>query len=174
MATFRQQACCKTATDATGVVAVLLQAKPIKNQVLKYRCNNATQQTLLPKQPFRPLPSHLHPNAFSAMNYNRKNTYTAMHKSPDTPRDPDWMKYSSDYPEILSKELLYELISKRLGCSRSTVIRHYRQYFPVYSFAINTKENAYTQHGITFTEANTIIDQIIKNPKLIVTPRIQI
>lgn len=87
---------------------------------------------------------------------------------------PSWEKYESQYPEVLTKELLYDLITKRLGCSRSTAFRRYRQYFPIYSYSVDIDRNCHSQMGITFKEANRIIDRIVTSATIIEHPRVDL
>lgn len=85
-----------------------------------------------------------------------------------------WAKYQDKYPEVLNREQLYTLVAHRIGCSRSTVIRHYRKYFPLYAYATDHLKGCYTQLGIGFEEANTIIDKIISKPKLIAPAEVEL
>ncbi|KPP95102.1 MAG: phage hypothetical protein [Bacteroidetes bacterium HLUCCA01] len=90
-----------------------------------------------------------------------------MSKKNKTSTEARWTKYQDEYPEVLNREQLYALVARRIGCSRSTVIRHFRKYFPLYAYAVDHSSASFTQLGIGFIEANIIIDKIVNKPKLI-------
>lgn len=85
-----------------------------------------------------------------------------------------WAKYQDEYPEVLNREQLYALVGRRIGCSRSTVIRHFRMYFPLYAYSIDRSNATSTKLGIGFVEANTIIDKIVSKPKLIAPAEVEL